>query len=55
MKRKRLEYVSVGEKVELINTMKKLGGGHPHQKIQNFLLKQQKQNRLDLVPLSPLP
>ena len=49
MKRKRLEYVRVGEKVELINTMWKWGDGHPHQKIQNDLLinKKKEENRLE--------
>ena len=32
VKRERLEYLSVGEKVELINTMRKWGDGHPNQK-----------------------
>ena len=32
MKRKTLEYICVGEKVQLINTMGELGDGHPHQK-----------------------
>ena len=32
MKRKILEYVIVREKVELINTMRKWGDGHPNQK-----------------------
>ena len=48
MKRKRLEYVIVGEKVKLINKMRKWGDGHPHQKIQNVLLIQKKEeNRLE--------
>ena len=50
MKRKRLEYVSVGEKVKLINTMRKWGDGHPHQKIHNVLLilkKTKEENRLE--------
>ena len=38
MKRNKLEDVSVGHKVQLINTMRKLGDGHPHQNIQNVLL-----------------
>ena len=45
-----MEYVTIGEKVELINTMRKWGDGHPHQKIQNVLLKQKKtkeDNRLE--------
>ena len=37
-KRKTLEYVRVGQKFQLINTMRKWGDGHPHQKIQNILL-----------------
>ena len=38
IKRNTLEYVSVGQKVRLINTMRKGGDGHTHQKIQNVLL-----------------
>ena len=38
MKRKTLEDVSVGQKVRSINTTRKRGDGHPHQKIQNVLL-----------------
>ena len=38
MKRKIFEDVSVGQKVRLINTMRKWGDGHTHQKIKNVLL-----------------
>ena len=38
MKRNTLEDISVGQKIRLINTMRKLGDGHTHQKIQNVLL-----------------
>ena len=45
MKRKTLEDVIVGQKVRSINTTRKLGDGHPHQKIQNDLLIMKKQKR----------
>ena len=50
MKRKRLEYVSVVEKVELINSMRRLGYGHPHPKNQAHLpeiTKTKEENRLE--------
>ena len=45
-----MEYVSVGQKLRLINTMRKWGDGHSHQKIQNVLLilkKTKEENRLE--------
>ena len=41
VKRKILEYVSVGEKVELIKSMRKLRDGNPYFKNKNILLKEQ--------------
>ena len=45
-----MEYVSVGEKFELINTMRKWGDGHSHQKNPEYPLeitKTKEENRLE--------